>query len=292
MPSKAGLPSCYASCSIGLNSNHNLCNKITAISNAGFNAIVLWMSDLLSFASERLGKELNPKDYDDLCAVGEDVKKLCQKQKINILMLQLFANFEGWPKGSKERYDAFERVRGQIKIMESVGTHMLQVSVYKLSDLPTRKVSHRPLIRWPATFELCLDSFQPCGGEFGNPTTSSGTMATATLAAGVPPERIFILQISDVYRVDPPLENRLGENGLRSRGRWSHNFRPLPYDGGHLPVAEFTRAVLKTGFRGWISIEVFDRREAQKSNDIEMFGKKSYGEFGKVAAGSGSLMWG
>jgi sugar phosphate isomerase/epimerase len=108
------------------------------------------------------------------------------------------------------------------------------------------------------------------------------------LAAGVPPERIFILQISDAYRMDPPLENRLGENELRPRGRWSHNFRPLPYDGGYLPVAEFTRAVLKTGFRGWTSIEVFDGREAQKSNDIEMFAKRAMANLERLLQEAGA----
>lgn len=109
-----------------------------------------------------------------------------------------------------------------------------------------------------SNFGLCLDSFQTCGGEFGDPTTSSGTIATASAevlqtrfeesleaqVADVQPERIFILQISGAYQMDPPLENRPGENGLRSKGRRSHNLRLLPYDGEYLPVAEVTRAVL------------------------------------------------
>ena len=52
--------------------------------------------------------------------------------------------------------------------------------------------------------------------------------------------------------------------GLRPRARWSHDHRPLPYDGGYLPVAEFTAAVLATGFRGWLSVEVFDGRARDK----------------------------
>jgi hypothetical protein len=38
------------------------------------------------------------------------------------MMLQPFANFEGWPKGSTEREDAFTRARGWIKIMKVLGT--------------------------------------------------------------------------------------------------------------------------------------------------------------------------
>ena len=47
-------------------------------------------------------------------------------------------------------------------------------------------------------------------------------------------------------------------DGLRPRGRWSHDFRPLPFEEGYLPVTEVTRAVLETGFRGWFSYEAFD----------------------------------
>lgn len=130
MPTKIGsIPTCYASCSIGHKPEHNLPAKLKVISDAGFDAIELSMPDLLSFASEKLNKDVGPKDYDDLCEVGKDVKNLCQEHKLKILILQPFSNFEGWKKGSKEREDAFERARGWIRIMESVGTDMLQVSV-------------------------------------------------------------------------------------------------------------------------------------------------------------------
>lgn len=32
----------------------------------------------------------------------------------------------------------------------------------------------------------------------------------------------------------------------------------MPFDGGYLPIALMTRAVLDTGFRGWFSMEIFD----------------------------------
>ena len=44
------------------------------------------------------------------------------------MMLQPFANFEGWPQGSIEREDAFARAKGWISIMKVVGTDLLQVS--------------------------------------------------------------------------------------------------------------------------------------------------------------------
>ncbi|KAK4234041.1 xylose isomerase-like protein [Achaetomium macrosporum] len=139
---------------------------------------------------------------------------------------------------------------------------------------------------------LCLDTFQTAGGEWGDPTTKSGRIEAGGIAAEdvskayaasldelariVPADKIYFLQISDAYRPAPPLGTAVDpESGLRPRGRWSHEHRPLPYDGGYLPIKEFVRAVLATGFRGWCSIEVFDGRFEEKyGDDLRKFAKR------------------
>ena len=121
---------------------------------------------------------------------------------------------------------------------------------------------------------LCLDTFQTAGGEWADPTTPSGLIedfpggkealerafekSMEELGATVPEEKIYFLQISDAYRLKRPMAEEVDGSGLRPRGRWSHDFRPMPFDGGYLPVVEVTRAVLGTGFRGWFSVEIFD----------------------------------
>lgn len=87
---------------------------------------------------------------------------------------------------------------------------------------------------------LCLDTFQTAGGEWGDPTTKSGRIegreelsrayaaSLEELGRTVPADRIYFLQISDAYRVEPPLDAAT-KDGLRPRGRWSHDYRPLPY---------------------------------------------------------------
>ena len=122
------VPTCYASCSIG-NPSDPLPAKLDAISAAGFNTIELSFPDLLNFAKSHLKKDVKENDYGDLCTAGEEVKKLCEATGLKILVLQPFANFEGWPEGSPEREDAFERAKGWIRIMEAVGTDMLQVGI-------------------------------------------------------------------------------------------------------------------------------------------------------------------
>lgn len=234
---------------------------------------------------------------------------MCDAKGLKILILQPFANFEGWPEGSDERKDAWTRVEGWVKIMHAAGTDLLQVGS---SDSPAEKIgtdssrfvkdlreladrlakdnfriayenwcwsTHAPDWKdvWDVckqvdrpNFGLCLDTFQSAGGEWADPTSSTGLLegkskeqidadwkaSCEELSKTIPPEKIFFLQISDAFKPKQPFSKDDIE-GLRPRGFWSHAFRPLPGE-GYLPVADFARAVLKTGFRGWFSYEIFD----------------------------------
>jgi sugar phosphate isomerase/epimerase len=88
------------------------------------------------------------------------------------------------------------------------------------------------------------------------------------LANTVPADKIFLLQISDAYRLRKPISQE-EIDGARPRRMWSDNFRPLPFE-GYLPVVDFTKAVLRTGFRGWFSYEIFDSGPDGKGRDYEM----------------------
>ncbi|KAK7751094.1 hypothetical protein SLS62_006923 [Diatrype stigma] len=145
---------------------------------------------------------------------------------------------------------------------------------------------------------LCLDTCQSAGGEWADPTTKSGLIeeegltrealearwrqSLEDLARTVPGDKIYVLQVSDGYRMDPPLENKVNEKGMRPRYQWSVDYRPLPFDGGYLPVTDFSDAVLKTGFRGWYSVEVFDSKAPQKYDDMGEFAKKALSSLEKL----------
>lgn len=122
----SSIPTCFATVSIGTTQTP-LEQKLQAISGAGFQGIELGFPDLLSFASAFHHAEISPQDYDALCVAGKQVKQMCQEANLKIVMLQPFANFEGWDRNSAERDDAFFRVAGWIRIMRAVGTDMLQV---------------------------------------------------------------------------------------------------------------------------------------------------------------------
>ena len=131
---------------------------------------------------------------------------------------------------------------------------------------------------------LCLDTFQTAGSEWADPTTASGLIEESGLNVAqlddrfreslerltktVPAEMIYFFQISDAYKMEPPMKNELDESGMRPRGRWSHDWRPLPFQGGYLPVVEVVKAVLQTGFRGWFSMEVFDGKEEGEMAEV------------------------
>lgn len=121
-----GIPLAFASCSIG-NENDSLHRRIEAIASADFAAIELSFPDLQTFASQFLKRDVKENDYDDLCKAAEEVKKMCESHGLKILMLQPFSNFEGWNICSKEREQAWERVKGWARIMDACGTDLLQV---------------------------------------------------------------------------------------------------------------------------------------------------------------------
>lgn len=96
------------------------------------------------------------------------------------------------------------------------------------------------------------------------------------LSQEIPAEKIYLLQISDAYKPAKPLEKKEVE-GMRPRGRWSHDYRPIPFSGGYLPVVEVAKAVLKTGTRSaYFSYEVFDGGAEGKEERVGVDGFEQY----------------
>ena len=126
--SLSSIPTSYATVSIGTPQTP-LPEKLEAIAGAGWQGIELGFPDLLSFASQNLGRDVGPQEFDVLSNSAHEVRRLCEEQGLKIVMLQPFSNFEGWKPQSKERADAFKRAKGWIRIMETVGCDMLQVRI-------------------------------------------------------------------------------------------------------------------------------------------------------------------
>ncbi|KFX91443.1 hypothetical protein O988_07753 [Pseudogymnoascus sp. VKM F-3808] len=257
------IPISIATVSVG-NPSDPFEDKLAAISGTKFQGIELGFPDLVSFASKIHKKEIEEDDYDRLCSAGSEIAALCKRYNLEIIMLQPFSNFEGWERGSKERSEAFSRAKGWIRIMQAVGTTMLQLGstdsnnvsrslevlasdIRELADLLAPHSFRLAYENWCwATVSptwarawaivqrvdrpnvgLCLDTFQTCGGEYGDPTTASGliekdihhsleksfTYSLYVLTKSVPKEKIYVLQISDAYK--PPTPNDCPINSIR-----------------------------------------------------------------------------
>ncbi|EFY90648.1 hypothetical protein J3458_013389 [Metarhizium acridum] len=309
------IPISFASCSIPLYYNVRLPRTLEAIRNAGFDGIEISMPDILAYGSDLEGKTVREDDYDTLSDVGGKIRILSDQLGLQILMLQPFSRFEGRSKDthSQQRNKAFTRARGWIRVMESLGTDMLQVGSSDAEDISPSLEEHAQDLQeladmlaekgfrlayenwcwatyapaWKDDWEishmadrknigLCLDTFQSAGGEYGDPSTDSGFIehfssteldsrwkhSLTELEHTVPGDKIFLLQVSDAYKMKPPLR----DTKERARSAWSHDYRPLPFKGGYLPIQSFLNAVLRTGFRGWLSVEVFDSKPKKGSS--------------------------
>ncbi|KAK4144035.1 xylose isomerase-like protein [Dichotomopilus funicola] len=261
----------FASCLIGL------------LRGAGFDGVELSFPDLLASANR----------YSALYEVENVVGEMCTGYGLKIMSSSRSPTLKPGPEEAHCEKNACSRARGWIKIMSAVGTDMLQVGssdsrgrsqnidqlAAEVSELADKLASHGFRLAYEnwcwATHAPGLRDVGASVEKAGRPNiglyldmfrTVMGVLkckayegSLEELVQTVLAEKVFFLQIRDAYRLDPPLNNMSEhESGLQPRGEWSHEHRSLPYDGGYLPIQGVVRAVLQTGFREWLSVEVFD----------------------------------
>ena len=136
------MPTCYATCSIGHDEPHTPL-KHKAIADAGFDAIELSMPGILSHGKMLNSEEPDPKGLRCTGAdrgVDQRVGAAAPPEHHNGTA---FGNLEGGP-GSSERTNAFDRLKGWMRVIEAVGTNMPQVGS---SDAPEISLSLDDLAR-------------------------------------------------------------------------------------------------------------------------------------------------
>lgn len=120
---------------------------------------------------------------------------------------------------------------------------------------------------------LIIDSFNLLAVEFADPYNSEGhgriystldesldvlRMSLASLVATVPGDRIFFVQLGDAELVAPTFLHPKPEDPPLLPWSRSHRLYPLEVDrGGYMPVEMVAAAVLATGYKGPLSLEVF-----------------------------------
>lgn len=132
---------------------------------------------------------------------------------------------------------------------------------------------------------LIVDAFNVLAVEFANPHNPAGhgrffstleesidvlTASLASLAATVPGDRIFFFQCGDAELVDPAAI-RPAERDTPALLPWSRGHRLYPMEqscGAYMPVELVAAAVLATGYKGPISLEVFNHSLNQPGDHV------------------------
>jgi sugar phosphate isomerase/epimerase len=148
-------------------------------------------------------------------------------------------------------------------------------------------------------FGLCLDTFHEITKLWANPFLESGVCPDGQekLAASlrrfveqVPISKIFYVQLSDAERFNPPFSRSHPWyiEGEPAEFTWSKHARPFPLEGefgGYTPVADVVRAwIIDSGFKGWVSMEIFDRRMRDEAYAIETAARRAWESWEKVQA--------
>lgn len=250
--------------------NGNLKEKILAISKAGFDGVEIFENDFLTF-------NLSPKE----------IKKIVKDQGLEITLFQPFRDFEGMPDNHRTR--AFDRAKKKFDIMAELETDLILIcsntsnislggldraanDFFELGEIAKErsiKIGYEALAwgkyindhrdAWEivrrANHEnvgIILDSFH----------TLSKNIDLNSITT-IPKEKIFIVQLADA-----PLHNM-------DLLYWSRHYRNMPGQ-GDLPISNFMDALNKTGYDGYLSLEIFnDSYRSGPRNLIAKDGQRS-----------------
>ncbi|KAL3449863.1 xylose isomerase-like protein [Aspergillus insuetus] len=133
---------------------------------------------------------------------------------------------------------------------------------------------------------IVLDAFNILAVEFANPYNLDGSgrvhsdldvairtvkNSMSDLVRTVPGEKIFFYQVADAQLMDPTTFTKPFDPKIPALLPWSRGYRLFPCEkerGGYMPVEIVTAAVLATGYRGPLSLEVFNRSLNESGQEV------------------------
>jgi len=230
----------------------SLPDKLEAAALAGFDGVEIFENDLLT--------------YDG--SPGE-VGRLCADLGLAVTLYQPFRDFEAMPEPIRRRN--LDRAERKFDTMQALGTSLILVcSNTQAATLPEperaaadlREMAERAAARslrvgfealawgrqvslWRQAWDIVRQADHPALGLILDSfhTLSRGD-DLADLDA-VPADKLFFVQLADAPRLSMDVLS------------WSRHFRLFPGQ-GELPVGDFLRDVLRAGYRGPISLEIFN----------------------------------
>jgi 4-hydroxyphenylpyruvate dioxygenase len=244
--------------------------KLRTIAAAGFDAVEIFENDFTSFDGS-----------------ARDVARMCGDLGLRICALQPFRDFEGMPE--PQRKQTFRRVEMKFDLMAELGTDLLlvcsNVSPLALGGIDRAADDFRELGERAAKRGLRVGFEALAWGRYVNDYRDAWEIVRRadhpaigiildsfhTLAPGfpvgpiaaIPADRIFLVQLADAPQLDLDVLS------------WSRHFRCFPGQ-GNLPVGDFMQAVQATGYKGPLSLEIFnDQFRAQSTKEVALDGMRS-----------------
>lgn len=236
--------------------------KLHAASTAGFDGVEIFENDLIA-------SSLTPRD----------VRKLLDDLGLHCQLYQPFRDFEGMPGALRQQ--AMDRAEAKFDLMGALGTDRILICsncspaslgerqriVDDFSELGERAAKHGIIVGYEAlawgrhvfdhrdawaivekvdhpAIGIILDSFHSLSR--GIPSDSIGA---------IPGDKIAFVQLADAPKLDMDLLY------------WSRHFRNFPGQGG-LPVVDFVAEIVRTGYDGPLSLEIFNDRFRGWSADL------------------------
>jgi 4-hydroxyphenylpyruvate dioxygenase len=251
--------------------------KLAAAAKAGFRAIEMFENDLTFFSGK-----------------PRDARQMADDLGLEIVALQPMRDFEAMPEPIRARN--FERAERKFELMHELGAPLLSLcsnvseeaiddpgrAAADLAELADRARRHgfdigyealawgRHIRDWMAAWDLVriadrpnlgivLDSFHAC--VRGNPLEPM---------SAIPAEKIALVQVADApaLQMDPLSLSR--------------HYRCYPGQGDY-PIADYLEAVVRTGYRGPVSLEIFnDQFRGASANAIALDGMRSLRALGET----------
>jgi len=228
--------------------------KLRAAAGAGFDGVEIFENDLIA-------SPLTPRE----------VRTLLDDLGLRCMLYQPFRDFEGMPGAMRQR--AFDRAEAKFDVMEELGTDRILVCsncsphalgersriVTDFRELGERAAKRGIIIGYEAlawgrhvfdhrdawaiveevdhpSVGIILDSFHSLSRNIPNESIRA-----------IPGNKITFVQLADAPRLDMDLLY------------WSRHFRNFPGQGG-LPVEGYVAEIMRTGYDGPLSLEIFNDR--------------------------------
>ncbi len=230
----------------------DLAEKLAAIAAAGFDAVEVFENDFLSFDG-------SPRD------VGRMIADL----GLRIAAFQPFRDFEGMPEPLRAR--GFARAARKFALMNELGAELMlicsNVSPQALGGVDRAAADLRELgeladkygvrvgfeaLAWGRhvndyrdAWEIVRRADHPRIGLILDSFHTLARNSPVEPIAAIPGDRIFLVQLADAPKLDMDVLS------------WSRHFRCFPGQ-GDLAITDFVRAVGATGYRGPLSLEIFN----------------------------------